>query len=309
MGTKLENAVAVLNGLVGDHLVRTNNGLATEMACIRDGAPVTTFPAASGKIAVLLHGIMCTESIWTLPDGNDYGSMLARDLGYTPVYVRYNSGRAIADNGAALATLLDSVTTAWPVPVEAIVPIGFSMGGLVVRSACHHAAEGAHAWLAHVRDAVYVGTPHLGAPLERAGRVLNRLLHAVPDPTTRLLAQIADLRSDGVKDLGDADLRHADRARRGLQFGLRDPRHPVPLLPGIRHHLVAGALSGDPWLAELFGDSIVPVSSGTGGGRVATSEAPLRPEHVRLVTGATHVSLAHHPGVYAHIHEWLREAT
>ena len=37
MGNKLDRALAVLNGLVGDYLARTNNGLATEMACYRDG--------------------------------------------------------------------------------------------------------------------------------------------------------------------------------------------------------------------------------------------------------------------------------
>lgn len=305
MGRGLENAVAILNGLVGDHLARTDNGLATDMAFFQNGVEVETFPDGTPKIALFVHGIMCTEDIWNFPDGSHYGHSLARDLGYTPVFVRYNSGRAIADNGVALAVLLENLVRTWPVPIETLVPIGFSMGGLVVRSACHHAAASGQHWPNHISNAIYVGTPHLGAPMERFGRILNRAVHLVPDPTVRLLAQIADLRSDGLKDLGDADLTHADRARRGLQVGLRDARHPVPLLPTIRHHLIAGALSADPWLAALFGDSIVPVSSGTGDGRVTPNDTALPPDRVRIVSGATHVSLAHHPRVYQHIHEWL----
>ncbi|MDP2314732.1 MAG: alpha/beta hydrolase [Pseudomonadota bacterium] len=319
MGQKLELAVAILNGAVGDYLHRTENGLATEMACFMGGAPLVlerealalALPSATGRIAVLVHGVMCTEDIWAFPDGRDYGSLLARDLGFTPLYVRYNSGLAIPDNGEALDRLLAAVVAAWPVPIEEIVPIGYSMGGLVLRSACHAArtrdvtlgvgGTGAAPppvdWLAHVRRAIYVGTPHLGAPMERLGRVVARILHAVPDPTTRLVAQIADLRSHGVKDLGDADLRHADRKRRGLNVGLRDARHPVPLLAEIEHFLVAGALYAEPWLATLLGDSIVPVSSATAGPGLAA-------DNVRLLPGLSHMALAHHPDVYRNIRMW-----
>ncbi len=304
MGKKLEFAVAVLNGAVGDYLARTNNGLALPMELVQGGRAVSVAAAAgaapSGRLAVFVHGLMSDESIWSLADGTTYGSRLATDVGHTPVYVRHNSGRAIAENGESLSALLTELVAAWPVPVTELLPIAHSQGGLVVRSACHVAAESGAPWLPLVRQAVYVATPHLGAPAERAGRILNRVLHKVPEPTTRLIAQIADLRSDGIKDLGDADLRAADRARRGLQLGLRDPRHPVPLLPTIRHHLVAGALSADPWIAALFGDSIVPVESATGGGRL--SDAPL--EDVRIFHGRTHVGLAHDPEVYSQIRTW-----
>ena len=314
MGKKLELAVAVLNGAVGDHLARTGNGLATEMTLVAGGRAFATtrsalaaaVPAASPRVVILLHGLMCTEDVWTHGDGSDYGSLLARDHGFTPLYLRYNSGLPIADNGKALAALLDGLAAAYPVPLEEIVPIGFSMGGLVVRSACHVAsvAATASAWLPLVRRAMYVGTPHLGAPMERVGRVVARLLRAVPDPYTQLAAELADLRSDGVKDLGDADLRHEDRARRLPRVSLRDPRHPVPLLPSIRHFLVAGSLSTDPRLASVFGDSIVPLGSATDGSCVDAATFALPPEHVRVVRGMSHMTLAHDPAVYEHLRGW-----
>ena len=314
MGKKLELAIAVLNGAVGDHLARTGNGLATPMTCVVAGEPLplergalaAAYPAASPRVVLLVHGLMCTEDVWTHEDGSDYGSLLARDHGLTPLYLRYNSGLPITDNGVALDALLERLVREYPVPIEEIVPIGFSMGGLVIRSACHVASVSPtpSRWLGLVQRALYVGTPHRGAPMERAGRVMNRILRAIPDPYTRLVAELADLRSDGIKDLGDADLRHEDRARRLPRFSLRDPRHPVPLLPQIQHFLVAGALSTDPRLAAIFGDSIVPLGSATDGSCTDAATFALPPSHIRIVSGASHMALAHDGAVYEHLRGW-----
>src|ERR1019366_3410700 len=125
MGKKLEASLAVLNGAIGDYLVRTGNGLATAMGLVSrtgDPAPLTleraalsrALPAASPRVALLVHGLMSTESIWTMADGTDYGALLARDLGYTAVYLRYNSGLAIPDNGASLSRALDGFVAAYP---------------------------------------------------------------------------------------------------------------------------------------------------------------------------------------------------
>ncbi len=305
MGRTLEMALGALNGLVGDYLVRTGNGLATPMTFVRGGVPVAPAEVAGPRrVVVLLHGLMCSESVWEMPDGGDYGTRLERDLGYAPLHVRYNSGLPIADGGMSLTHLLDELFRASPGPIDELLLLGFSMGGLVLRSACHVAATSGSLWLPAVRRAIYLGTPHLGAPAERVGRVLARVLGAIDDPYTRLAAELGELRSDGIKDLGDADLRHEDRARRRVSISLRDPRHPVPLLPQIQHHLIAGTL-GDPRLAALFGDGIVPVASGVGG-TVASGagQIALPPEHVKVLPGVAHLTLAHHPDVYAHIRSW-----
>ncbi len=313
MGKTLELVLGVLNGAVGDYLARTGNGLATPMTFVRDGAPVAPAEVAvATKLVVLVPGLMCTESVWKMPDGSDYGTRLASDLGYAPLYVRYNTGLPVPDNGLALARLLDRLVAASAVPIEEILLLGFSMGGLLLRSACHVATTSGSLWLPAVRRAIYVGTPHLGAPAERVGRVVSRLLGAIDDPYTRLAAELGELRSDGIKDLGDADLRHEDRARRRATISLRDPRHPVPLLPQIAHHLVAGALPRDPPFAALFGDGIVPVSSGTNGHASSSSRRPdatmaLPPDHVKVMPGIGHLTLAHHPDVYAHIRTWCEE--
>jgi hypothetical protein len=173
-----------------------------------------------------------------------------------------------------------------------MVLLGFSMGGLVVRSACHAAFLAGHRWLSRVRRAIYVGAPHLGAPLERAGRLLTGVLAAIPDPYTQLIADLGDLRSQGIKDLGD---------------GFARPEHPLPLLPGIRHYLAAGTLSEDPRLATLFGDALVPVPSGTDGAITRASWGALPPDHVKLFPRIGHIALAHHPEVYAQIRAWCAQ--
>jgi pimeloyl-ACP methyl ester carboxylesterase len=316
MGKKVDEVLAVLNGLVGDYLARTDNGLATEMGCYLGGERVElsragiarAYPHATRKVALLVHGVMSTEALWRFPDGSDYGSKLAADLDFTPFYVRYNSGLPIADNGASLAALLETLVDAYPVELEQVVLIGYSMGGLVVRSACHLASEVGQKWLARVQTAIYVGTPHLGAPAERAGRIVAKVLKTIPEPVTQLIGDISDLRSAGVKDLGDADLRHEDRARAAERLSLRDPKHPVALLPQIRHHLIAGSLALDPHIAALFGDSIVPLTSSTGarvrGDAVGVSlEIPA--DRVKVLQGRNHIDLAHDAEVYAQIRDWL----
>ena len=309
MGEKLDLALAVLNGAVGDYLVRTDNGLALPMAFHQRGEPIApnaaelsaAYPDATARVVVLVHGLMNNEGIFAMPDGRDYGTLLRDDLGLTALYVRYNSGLPIADNGAALSALLSTLVSQYPRPIEEIVLLGYSMGGLVVRAATHAAALSSAPWLPLVRRALYVGTPHRGAPLERVGRIVSAVLQAIPDPYTRLIADIADLRSDGLKDLGDADLRHEDRARRTLQVTLRDPQHPVPLLPGITHHLVAGVLSEERWLRALFGDAVVPVSSATGGRALGEG---LDPSRVRVFPGLSHAALPRSMDVYAQLRQW-----
>jgi hypothetical protein len=111
-------------------------------------------------------------------------------------------------------------------------------------------------------------------------------LRAIPDPYTRLLADLGDLRSTGIKDLGD-------------------PCHPYPLLPQIRHYLVAGCVSTNPQLSALFGDAMVPLPSGTDG--ACPSFGVLPPDHVKVMPGIAHMTLAHHPAVYGQVHAWMEE--
>lgn len=315
MGRKLDEALAVLNGLVGDHLARTGNGLATEMALYHRGAPLAltraalgrALPEARGRVALFVHGVMCTETIWRFPDRpeQDYGTLLERDLGFTALYVRYNSGQSIVENGAKLARLLDGLVAAYPVLLEELVLVGYSMGGLLVRRACRVAELEQLGWLNLVRRAFYVGTPHLGAPAERMGRAVSALLRKIDDPYTRLVSELSDLRSQGIRDLGDAHLHDAPAELSA--WSLREPQHPLPLLASIKHHLIAGTLTGDDAIAWLLGDSIVPITSSAWRTRAANDALPI--DRVKILSGLNHIMLAHHDDVYAQLKAWLENET
>jgi triacylglycerol lipase len=317
----LDLAIGVLNGTIGNYLKRTGNGLATPMQLVHEGSPVpldrasliAAYPGASPRVVVMVHGLMSTESVWEMADGTTYGSRLAQDRAVTSLFVRYNSGLHVSENGEALDALLERLVAEYPVPIEELILVGHSMGGLVIRSAVHAASAGERRWLPLVKRAFYLGTPHLGAPLERFGNVLTWALRtvgdAVGDPYTRLIADILNLRSDGVKDLRYANLRREDWEGSDADALLQNRRHPVPLLPHIRHHLVAATLSDDPRLTLLFGDAIVPLRSATGRARDVDRCAIFPQEHVRVLPRLDHLRLAHEPEVYALLSAWCEEVS
>lgn len=309
MGKALELSIAILNGAVGDYLARTGNGLATPMSVIAAGRPIAlttetlaeAFPSESetkAKLVVLVHGLMCSEDIWDFPDGSTYGTRLGDDLGLVPVVLRYNSGLSIAENGRAFDALLEELSQAFPRPIEEIVLLGYSMGGLVIRSAVQIAEARSSSWLSIVRRAVYVASPHQGAPMERAGRELTKLLRLIPDPVVQSVAEIAETRSRGVKDLGDAVLGDDHEGQRVKAW---------PLSPRMDHYLVAGSLARHPDIAELLGDFMVPLPSGSDGHHGLTPKGTLPASHVRVVYGASHMGMAHHPEAYEAIRTFLQE--
>ena len=166
-----EAVVAALNSVLGDYLAATNNPLAISMQVRRGGTALElnraalsqAIPQASGKILLLVHGLCMNDLQWKR-DGHDHGAALAAEFGYTPLYLHYNSGLHISTNGRAFAALMQQVQTAWPVPVEELVIVGHSMGGLVARSACHYAKQARADWLRKLQTLVFLGPPTTGHP-------------------------------------------------------------------------------------------------------------------------------------------------
>ena len=319
MGNKrstLEVLIGVLNGAVGDYLKRTRNGLATPMTLVHEDRPLpltraalaAAYPVASPRPVLFVHGLMSTEDVWRMPDGETYGSLLQRELGVTPLYLRFNSGLHISENGEALDALLEQLVEVYPAPIEELCLVGHSLGGLVVRSAAHAGSAGERRWLPLARRAFYLSTPHHGAPLERLGNVVTWALSAIGNPYTEVVADIINLRSSGVKDLRYANLRREDWEGADADALLQNGRHPVPLLPHIRHHLVAATLTRDPEMAMFFGDALVPLRSATGRARPRDRSAAFPQSHVKIIPALDHLRLAHHPEVYAQLRAWYQEA-
>ena len=69
---------------------------------------------------MFLHGLGESEDAWDLrrdEPGGSYGERLGDETSWTPVTLRANTGLPIAENGVALASLLDSLVAAWPTRV------------------------------------------------------------------------------------------------------------------------------------------------------------------------------------------------
>ena len=306
--------VGALNGLIGDRLELLESDLDQRTSVRLGGEPVTleqtslraAFPDASERIVVFLHGLMGTEFYWDwsarTPDDN-YGARLSADLGCTPVYVRYNSGRHISENGRSLAAMLEELVDAWPAPVREIALVGHSMGGLVARSACYQATDADRRWPGRVGHIVTLGTPHMGAPLEQGAHVAAAALYALPE--TRMLGAFLRKRSAGIRDLRHGSLVDEDWRGRDPEALRAAACKEVPLLPGATHCFVSAAVTRDARhpLGRLVGDTLVLVPSARGRGR--TRRIPLDEEHGHHVAATHHLALLNHPEVYERLRDWL----
>jgi pimeloyl-ACP methyl ester carboxylesterase len=301
--------IAAVTGLRGDALEAEGSPLCQPMAVRVNGEPVAldtdalreAFPEATPRLVVFLHGLMETEFSWG--GRESYGSRLARDLGCTPVYVRFNSGRHISENGRSLSKLIEELVAAWPGGAEEIALVGHSMGGLVARSACCHAAQDDADWVRLVRHSVSLGSPHMGAPLEQAVHVLSARLAALPE--TRPVANLLRRRSGGIRDLRQGSLVDEDWRDRDPDALRAAACAEVPLVEGATHCFVSATItrSGRHPLGRLLGDTLVLVPSASG--RSRTRRIPFEEEFGMHVGGANHFALLNHPAVYARLRDWL----
>lgn len=290
-------ALGLVNGAIGDHLHARDNGLALGMS-LRAGdaylTPAAPLAEASPKLALFVHGLGTTEWSWWIESeayhgdpAASFGSLLARDLGYTPVYVRYNTGRHVWENGRLLADELERLVAGYPGPLEEILLVGHSMGGLVLRSACHHATREGLAWPAKVRRVVCLGSPHHGAPLEKLGHIAATVLGAIDTPGTRISARLIEGRSAGIRDL-----------RRGalVEDWLEQD---VPLLEHASYHFLSASVTADPEhpVGRIIGDLLVlcPSASGEQFDRRRFSI------ETRCFGGVLHHQIQNHPAVYAEL--------
>lgn len=309
--------LSMVNGIVGDYLAEKGVPLAVQMAFYADHHPVTltpegikaVYPKPTKKLCILLHGLGCNESVWELPGEptKTYASLLGDDLGYTPMVVRYNTGLHISHNGHMLADMLSELVAVYPQKIEEIILINHSMGGLVARSACFYGQQKQAGWIDKVRQLYFIGSPHLGADLEKLGNVVSNALNAAPLPYTRLVAEIINSRSAGIKDLRYGYVRDEDWEGQDPDVLLNNNKETVPLLPGAEHFVITGTIHKDSnhILSQLFGDALVRKHSATGQSNQEEHQLPFLPEHHKEFTRIHHVKLAHSMEVYAQILSWV----
>ncbi|HJV80412.1 esterase/lipase family protein [Noviherbaspirillum sp.] len=307
-----EAVLAALNGVLGDYMARGNNPLAIPMQFRQAGQPLllerqslrATFPKAGRKLMVLAHGLCMNDLQW-LRKGHDHGAALARDLGYTPLYLHYNSGLHISANGHALAALLQNLVKEWPHPIEELTLVCHSMGGLVARSACYYAAQERTAWLPLLRKLVFLGTPHHGAPLERAGNWVDILLEA--SPYAAPFARLGKIRSAGITDLRHGNVLDEDWEGRDRFVRAPDSRRPLPLPDGVLCYALAAVLSkkSSEFTERVLGDGLVPLDSALGRHADPARCLEFSPDRQWSGFGLGHLDLLSSAEVYAQVRAWL----
>jgi len=305
--------LAALNGVMGDRLQAAGNPLALPMTLrfdnrILTGAEPPKATQVTGKVLIVIHGLCMNERQWTSQqDGEpvNHANLLRSNLGYTPVYVRYNSGLHVSENGRLLAQQLDDLVRCWPVPVNQLSVLAHSMGGLVTRSALFAASQAGMHWPDLLKNIVFLGTPHHGSPLERAGNWVDVVLGSTP--YSRPFARLGQLRSAGITDLRyghvlDADWQGHDRFRRKP-----DSRVHLPLPAGVACFTVAATTAArrSPVADRLLGDGLVPLHSALGQHDDPQRCLNFAPDHQYIAYRTNHLALLGSPAVAQHILRWL----
>ena len=309
-------SVSILNGVIGDRL--QNTPLSIEMnfylnneRIVVDRENITATYADSNialtpKLCVLIHGVTDNERTWTMPDSSDYGLLLAQDFGYTPFYLRYNTGLHISDNGKLLSTILEKLIKNYPIEIEELCIIAHSMGGLITHSACHVAQMQDLAWPKLLKQIFLLATPHLGSFLERFANITTNILEKVPNWHTRLVGKVLNLRSAGIKDMRFGYLTEADWRDKDADKLLKNNKTPPKLLENVAYFIVSGRLTlkEKHWLTHLFGDILVTTKSATAHSKNASEFNFPTQNHVQMPK-MYHFQLQNSPKVYEQLTKWL----
>jgi pimeloyl-ACP methyl ester carboxylesterase len=303
----------VLNGAIGDQLAERQDHRAIQMSLRQHGADVAVpdlrLTGERQKTVVFLHGLMGDEMIWqsgptTTPR---YGPLLQQEADVRCLYVRYNSGLHISENGQLLNSLLTELLEVHTDAISDLVLIGHSMGGLVIRSAGYYGAHKNQApapWVDRLRSVFLLGVPNDGSFLEQNSHLTSVLLRKINVAPTRFLSKAMDQRSNGIKDLRHAWLVDQDWQSPHAN-DIFAPRTIVPPLPGVHYHVLVGSLlkTLGSALDHYFGDGLV--GGGSAIGRTFSDPA-LPPDTlvtIRAFAQQSHIGLLSNPEVYQYLRE------
>jgi len=323
-------AQSILNGLVGDYLEQTNNPLAIPMCLCHDLKPLNVDAElgrqlhgvkVSNKVVVLVHGLTNLETVWDYPtqakpeartakaeesstsaasardlsrheNPTNYGIELQRALGFTPLFLRYNTGLSIAENGRQFSEILARLFAQYPMKIDELVLLGFSMGGLLLRYAQMDATATEKGWLSVLSTCVYIGTPHEGSPVEKLGYMVGEVVRNIPVEHVNHWAEWIDIRSRGIKDL-KFGMKHAS--------GNDQNDECASYYKAAKHCFISGSVgrARGGLAGQLFGDSLVRERS------ASPRSKPVESESVHF-ENLSHIPLAHSDNVYRQIEKWVR---
>ena len=302
-----EAVLAAFNGVIGDYLEKTKNPLAITMKLRQEGEPWTVdeeaLQQAEGRVLLMIHGSCGNDLQWLRKDHN-HGEKLAEEFGFVPVYLHYNSGRHISENGSDLSDLLEALIAEYPA-IKELTILTHSMGGLVARSACFYAEDRNCKWQNKLDKLIFLATPHHGALLEKSGNWVDHLLqiNAYSAPISRL----GKIRSAGVTDLRYGNLCHRDWAGHGRFKRGPDRRCAVPLPENVDCYTLAATSGGSPghFTDHIVGDGLVQLDSALGRHEDPEMALAFPESHQLILRNLSHLDVLCDPRAYEAIQEWI----
>ena len=175
----------------------------------------------------------------------------------------------------------------------------------IIRSAVHYARADGLGWPQRLRSIVFLGTPHHGAPLERAGNIVDVLLGSTS--FTAPFARLGHLRSAGITDLRFGCVLDEDWHGHNRFHRKPDSRQRVPLPEGVACFAIAATTAAKRSLLadRLIGDGLVPLHSALGHHRDAKRRLDFPKSSQWIAYQTSHMALLSHPEVAAQMLRWL----
>jgi len=161
----------------------------------------------SKPIILFVPGLLTDETVWK-ENWTPYKRKRIRTkgistelekLGFHGIFVRFNHGLPIHENGKKLSEIFEIFQEHLPDSNPHI--ISYSLGGLVLRSALFYGNQQNAEWPKKVQKVVMISSPNRGSYLEKIGFWLGMILEKSPNLFLKVLGIIGNLRSDAIKDL------------------------------------------------------------------------------------------------------------
>ncbi len=277
---------SILNGVIGDYLSSKNNALSLPMSLFSiDSSEVIVENNQllnanqleqfnhKKKIVLFIHGAADNELCWYRTNDTDSVNIaynLRDDYEMAPILLRYNSGLSILENAEKLSAIIKTFMGQLSEDKELYI-VAHSMGGLIFRQTLGLAISSHENWTRTLNKIIYLGSPHHGAPLEDFGKLTTGILNILPNPYTKLIAKIINLRSEGIKDLG-SKIKNTET-------------HNNELFNSKEYFIAATVFKDkDNVMSRYLGDIMVPIESAKNGLHDLS-------ENVFLITDTSHPKL------------------
>jgi hypothetical protein len=178
------------------------------------------------------------------------------------------------------------------------------MGGLVTRSALYYGQKENKTWTKFIKKIVFMGTPHHGSHVERAGNYLHTILDFVS--YTKPLAKLGKIRSAGVTDLRFGNLVDEDWQDKDRFELQKDQRQHIPLPQEIECYAIAAINANETdSLQKSHNDYLVDVKSALGKHKNPDKTLNFKEENIWIAYKNSHMDLLSNPKIYSKIKEWL----